>query len=240
MKKLFILLLALCLLLSVSGCGKTVDTPVESAEPQSAETPVPTQAPVQTEVPTVSAEPTPVPEDVEDTFNSIGNVTTESGPVYTTITIPGELLGMELTQEELDAGAGEEYVSAVLNEDGSVTYTMTKEQHEAMLANTAASIEESLPEILATEELSFAKIEHDADFTHFSVTLSGEKLSLYDKLGSVVFFMYGQLYASIAGNGDIPIYVSFYDVNGELIKTEDSSNMGLLMKTLLKLGGVTG
>lgn len=67
-------------------------------------------------------------------LDALGKVETENGILTVSITIPADLVG-ETTQEDLDASKGELYQSALLNDDGSVTYKMTKKQHRAMLEN---------------------------------------------------------------------------------------------------------
>jgi hypothetical protein len=62
------------------------------------------------------------------------------------------------------------FLSAKLNDDGSVTYKMTKGQHKEVMEGIKESIEEALGEMIASEDYSFTKIEPNSDFTKFKVT----------------------------------------------------------------------
>ena len=59
-------------------------------------------------------------------LESLGKIVTENGIFYVYITLPAELINRDITQESIDAEAGEAYTSGMLNEDGSVTYKLTK------------------------------------------------------------------------------------------------------------------
>lgn len=52
-----------------------------------------------------------------DKLQSMGNIQTENGILTVTITLPADL-AEGITEEELDAGKGENYISAVRNQDG--------------------------------------------------------------------------------------------------------------------------
>ena len=82
------------------------------------------------------------------------------------------MVGEEITQEEIDAKAGENFISGKLNEDGSVTYKMTKKQHKEMMDGVVESIESSLNEMVEGEDYSFTEIKHNKDFTEFDITIS--------------------------------------------------------------------
>ena len=51
------------------------------------------------------------------------------------ITLQGAWIDEGTTQESLDAEAGNDYISAVLNDDGSVTYEMNSQQYIDLLGN---------------------------------------------------------------------------------------------------------
>lgn len=155
---------------------------------------------------------------------ALGKVETENGILTVSITIPAELVG-ETTQEDLDASKGELYQSAVLNDDGSVTYKMTKKQHRAMLEGLAEAADESAQELIDdNENYTIAAVTHNDDCTEFNVTLDGTEIGFGDYFATYAFFMNGLLYGQFSGNVPEHIIVNFYDPDGNLIEAVDSAD----------------
>lgn len=140
MKKIVAIILTGCLLVSVTACGgggasskgsESAAPAQESIVPDSEKNPAQesaSESPVESAAES-SAEST-ASEDVDntawDTLESMGNIETVNGFLTVSITMPKDFVGEDITQEALDEKAGERYVSARLNEDGSVTYKLTK------------------------------------------------------------------------------------------------------------------
>ena len=157
-----------------------------------------------------------------DALNSLGEVKTENGLLYVYITMPAELAGEEVTQEKLDEGAGTTYTSATLNEDGSVTYKMTKKQHKAMLDAMNASIDEALNEIVSSDDYAISEITHNADYTSFDIKLTTEELGITEGFMVLAFYMYGGMYSILAGKSS-DITVNYFSSNGDLIYSANSA-----------------
>lgn len=227
MKKYICLLLVALLVLSLCACGKanTGDT--------SAATSAPAAAAPTTEAPSAPSE-TPVSEEslvddpAWDQLDALGKVTTENGVFYVTMTVPAEMVGTETTQASLDAEAGGNYTSAKLNDDGSVTYKMTKKQHKAMMDEFTKTIEEGLQEMVDSPDYAFTKIIHNADYTSFDAHLSTNEVGMTEGFMSFVFYMYGGFYSLFSGKEIDNVAVNFYAPDGSLISTVNSSEMGNL------------
>lgn len=168
-------------------------------------------------------------EDAEDedeaALAALGDVETENGILTVSINVPADLIG-ETTQEELDASKGELYKSAVLNEDGSVTYKMTKKQHRTMLQRIAEAVDESSQEMIDDEEnYTIASVTHNDDLTEFNVTLDGTEIGFGDYFATYSFFMNGLLYGKFSGHTPENLVVNFYDPDGNLIEAVDSDDL---------------
>lgn len=203
------------------GTQEKTDPAADSENSKSAE-----QSGQETESADSSAEQGDDPED-EDlaALAALGNVETENGILTVSITVPADLVG-ETTQEDLDASKGELYQSAVRNDDGSVTYKMTKKQHRAMLENLAEAVDESAKEMIEDEEnYTIAAVSHNDDCTEFNVTLDGTEIGFGDYFTTYSFFMYGLLYGRFSGHIPEHIIVNFYDPNGNLIEAVDSADL---------------
>lgn len=244
MKKIVSLVLIGCLLVSLTACGggatesKAAGSAVSAEESTAAE---PGKAGTETEAAGSEKEPAQedgaespaesstleeVDNEAFDTLEAMGNIETVNGFLTVSITIPAEIAGTEVTQEALDQGAGERYVSAKLNEDGSVTYKLTKKQHKAMMEGIVASMEESLQGMIDSADYSFTKITHNDDYSLFDVSVSGEELGLADSFAVLAFYMYGGLYGVFTGKTPEKVVVNFYNPNGDLIHTADSGKVG--------------
>ncbi len=95
----------------------------------------------------------------------LGEIEVNQGLFNVELTIPADYVeGM--TQDELDDTVDEEgYKSITLNEDGSATYVMTKEQHKKMMDEIKSSFNESMREMVGSETYpSFVSIEANNDF----------------------------------------------------------------------------
>ena len=160
-------------------------------------------------------------------LSAIGEVTVENGELTVTLTVPAEF-AEDMTQEDLDQGVGDAYISATLNEDGSITYKMTKDQYSAMLDNLAETIDTSLQELLDSGDYSFTSIERNADFTQFDVTLTGTELSMSDAFSAIVFYTCGGIYGVFTGREvDMDdIVINFYDASGNLLESTNSEALG--------------
>ena len=140
--------------------------------------------------------------------------------------MPKDFVGEGITQADIDANAGSTYISGKLNDDGSVTYKMTKKQHKAMLDGIIDNMEKSFEEMVKSEDYSFTSIKHNNDFTQFDVTISGDELGLVESFATLTFYMAGGVYGIFSGKKAEKVIVNFYNSSGKLINTADSSKLG--------------
>ncbi len=226
MKRFVCLLLVVLMVLSLCACGKAntnepVDptaTPAVEATPAAEAPAAPSEAPV--------SEESLVDDPAWDQLEALGKVTTENGVFYVTMTVPADMVGTETTQASLDAEAGENYTSAKLNDDGSVTYKMTKKQHKAMMDEFTKAIEEGLQEMVDSPDYAFTKITHNADYTSFDAYLSTNEVGMTEGFMTLAFYMYGGFYSLFSGKATDNVAVNFYAPDGNLISTANSSEMG--------------
>ena len=233
MKKFIAIITSIILAASACACGAS-GTPAqkESAQEQETVTEAPAVATTEavteaaTEATTQDPEEAAMQEDMEE-LSAVGDVEVKEGLLTVAVTIPASF-AEGVTQEDLDAKAGgETYQSAKLNEDGSVTYKMTKKQHRAMLQQIVSAVEESSQEMIAdTENYSITDVKHNDDLTQFDVTLSGTELGFGDSFSVIAFYMYGGIYGIFSGKQPEHVIVNFYDPEGNLIESGDSAQMG--------------
>ena len=220
MKKMLNALLAAVLSISICGCSSdSAEEENETADPaaQIEEEPE--------EKETVVQEEELIDDPAWETLNSLGKVETENGLFFVTVTLPADLAGDDITQESIDAAAGETYTSGKLNDDGSVTYKMTKRQHKNMLDTLRAGLDETLKEMCESDEYAFSQITHNDDFTSFDVKLTTEELGLSESFMVMAFYMYGGMYSIFTGKQS-DVIVNFYSADGQLIETANSANIG--------------
>lgn len=167
MKKTVSILLIFAILLSLAACGSKT-----SAANQVPQEGVPAQATSpETEAPTED----PLAEDME-VLSAIGEVEVENGILTVSITVPASLAGENNDQATLDANAGETYQSAKLNEDGSITYKMTRAQHKAMLSHLQESIDAALQEMIDSADFNFKEIKYNKNMSEFDATMTVNEL----------------------------------------------------------------
>ena len=208
--RIFTLTLALLLVLSLAGCG--------SSEPQ---TSVTTQAATNS---TTSTETTTGFEDLE----AIGELEVDQNLFTVEITVPADFLGEGITQESLDADvAASNYISAKLNDDGSVTYVMTKAVHDEMMIGVRDNIQQALDEMVGSEEFpSFTKVEANDDFTQFTVETTSTELGLVESFSVLGFYMFGGMYHAFNGTQVDDIAVTFINADtGDTVGEAHSSDM---------------
>lgn len=143
------------------------------------------------------------------------------------ITIPAEYM-TDTTQEDLDATAKESgFKSATKNEDGSVTYVMTKAKHKEFMEEMTAEYKQTLDEMIGSEEYpKFTAIEVNDDFTAFTITTESEELDFNESFSVLAFYMYGALYNNFNGTPVDNVHVDFVNADtGEIISSSDSKDL---------------
>lgn len=207
MKQWISVLLAIGMLFSFAACG----------------------AVEQTEAPAPVAAEEKNGESTEDATEDGGGLEVDRGIFNVTITIPASFIDEDKTQEDYDALAKEKgYKSATLNDDGSVTYVMTRAQHEELMAETRSSIEQSLSDMCNNEDYpSFVSIDANSDYTEFTVTTTSEELGLVESFSVLGFYLIGGMYNAFNGTPADNIHVVFVnDATGAVISESNSSDLG--------------
>lgn len=218
MKKAITVLLSALMAAGICGCGNKET--VETTEPAEAVTETETE-----KEETVTQEEDAIDDPSWEVLESLGMVETENGLFFVSITLPAELVGDEITQEKIDAEAGTTYTSGKLNDDGSVTYKMTKAQHKAMLDQLAEAMESALKDMTESGDYAISEITHNADFTSFEVKLTTEDVGMAEGFLAMGLYMYGGMYGIFTGK-KTDITVNYYSVNGDLIYTANSADAG--------------
>lgn len=207
MKKRF-LTLSLLMTLSLTACGNqaTVSTGTVTSESSIAET-------------------TETSGDLSE-LDALGSIEVEKNLFDVTLTIPKDYVG-ETTQADLDKMSKDMgYQSITLNADGSATYVMTKPQHEKLLEETRTSINNSLAELVGSEDYpNFTDIKTNDDFTEFTITTKSTELDFNESFSVLMYYMYGGMYAIFSGEEVDNISVTFINADtGKVISEANSSD----------------
>lgn len=156
MKKIVSLLLAACITISLlAGCGGTVP-----------ETTAPATIPTSPSVPETTA-----PETTSAQTEALG-IDTDENLFTVDITLPASLFeGEDMSEFDTDAYAEENgFIKAVVNEDGSLTVTMTKARHTELLEEMAQSLDESFAAFVEAADTPYIKeITHNDDFSSIEI-----------------------------------------------------------------------
>ena len=159
----------------------------------------------------------------------------DSARIYNTVTnvkvtLPASLfeyVDEEISQEDLDKAAFENgFISATLNEDGSVTYVMSKDKYNAYVAELAMSIDKGLEELCNTENSTIVDIKHNADFTDYTITLDADVVGFTESFVSLAIVLYSAFYYGFTGK-DMKSGVHFTYVNksGDVLEEYSTDEM---------------
>ena len=161
-----------------------------------------------------------------------GGIEVDKGLMNVEITIPAEAAesyGFKFeSQKDADAYAKEQgFKSVKLHDDGSITIVMSKSQHKKMMEELSKSIDDALQEMVGSEDYpNITAVEHNDNYTSFTVTTKSEELSFTESFSSIVFYLYGGMYNSFNGTPADNIHVDFInEASGEVIESFDSKNM---------------
>ena len=159
----------------------------------------------------------------------------DSARIYNTVTnvkvtLPASLfeyVDEEISQEDLDKATFENgFISATLNEDGSVTYVMSKDKYNAYVAELAMSIDKGLEELCNTENSTIVDIKHNADFTDYTITLDADVVGFTESFVSLAIVLYSAFYYGFTGK-DMTSGVHFTYVNksGDVLEEYSTDEM---------------
>lgn len=149
-----------------------------------------------------------------DTGKDTG-VQVDEGLLNVEITMPASFFE-EMTTDEIKAAADEQgYKKCVINEDGSVTYTMSKSKHKELLTEFKNSIDETIENMVNGEDAmkSFQKIEYNDDISQVDIYVDKEIYTAFDAFSGISFYFMGAYYQIFSGSDpdSIDIVVNFID-----------------------------
>lgn len=224
MKKQISITLAAIMLAGLTACGTSApEASSESTAPSSS------ASESTSEESSADSDLDTAVDEAEQALSDIGSIDVDKGLFDVTITFPADFAS-DITQEEIDQQVADGKVhSGQINEDGSVTYVMSKDQNKAIVDGISESIQSSLDDMIGTDDYpNFTSIDHNADYTSFTVktTTKPGETAISDSMSVLVFSTCGQTYGIVSGNIPENIHVDFVNADsGELVTSWDSENM---------------
>lgn len=154
---------------------------------------------------------------------SDSSVKVDENLVTVDITVPAEFYeDQDMTTFDPEQYAKDnEYKKVVVNDDGSVTLTMTKARHKALLKEMRATIDESYQELLEDTDIPYIEsVDHDKNFTTVIVQVDrdGYDNAFLDMTPLMVGFQ-AMLYQTFAGEELHSEITMKYSDDGEEIST---------------------
>lgn len=155
-------------------------------------------------------------------------VTVDEGLLDVTITLPNSFFEQfETSAEEYvqSMDEGDTFKKVEINDDGSVSITMTRAKYNEFMKEMEKSVNDSLQEMINSGEYAFESVEHDNKFENFTVKLSTDEVGFAESFMVVAFAMYGGIYQLFGGNQNPHVVVKYIGSNGSELLTWDSSEL---------------
>lgn len=141
-------------------------------------------------------------EETDTETEAESSVDVNKGILNVEVTLPSMFFeGEEI--EDVIAKAKEEGVKEIVeNDDGSLTYKMSKKEHKEIVNEMSTEIEESVSEIIDEDEFpSIKEIDHEKDFSAFTVVVDKEayenSLDGFAIVGLAMSGMYYQVFDGV-------------------------------------------
>lgn len=153
-------------------------------------------------------------------INVIDEVSVEKNEETVTIILPSDFI-TDPDSTIANAQNDSRIISCTLNEDGSATYIMTKDGHSDFLNELSASYDESLNQILSSDNYpNIINIEHNFDFTDITVTVTDEEsfFKSFDNLAVLGVIMLSGSYQIFDGKEQANVTVHYVDSYGNEFK----------------------
>ena len=121
------------------------------------------------------------------------------------------------------------YISGTLNDDGSVTYVMTREKYDEQVTTVTESLEQSYIDIVESGDYpNISNISHNEDFTEYIVDYNADEMALGDGLLSWQFFVDAGLLCTFTGRTVDDVHVMFVNPEtGEVLYETHSSDLSV-------------
>lgn len=170
----------------------------------------------------------------------LGNVDSQKNLFSVEVTIPAQFYENSdsgpLSQDDVDKTVSElSFKSGKLNDDGSVTYKMSKAQHEEFLKSYKDSVDSTISDMLNDENNeSLTDITYNDNLTQFTISVDGEKFSMLDMFNALAFYIEGTYYQlfNFIPIDDVDVQVNFINKDtGEVIETARMSEMNSTEET---------
>ncbi|WP_413363815.1 hypothetical protein [Lysinibacillus sp. 3P01SB] len=139
------------------------------------------------------------------------SVNVEKGLLNVEVTLPASFFE-DTTEEEIMTGAKEEgFTETTVNEDGSVTYKMSKSKHKEMMKELEDGIVESIKEIVESGDYpSIKEISYNKSFDEFDVKVDRELYENgFDGFAILGIVMTGAYYSAFNGDAAEDLKLTF-------------------------------
>ena len=183
-----------------------------------------------------TSEPSPTEE-------SGSQVEVDKGLLNVEITIGADMLEtFDETAEEFKASLEEneevDFKDVTVNEDGSVTFKMSKSGHNKMMDEMLKSIDSSIAEITQNKEdyPNVIDITHDKDLLNWKIKMSSTEKTISESFLCFGLAIQSVFYHGFNGDKQADVVVDYVDEDGNIFDTwssksleesEDSSDTGL-------------
>lgn len=144
------------------------------------------------------------------------------------VTLPASLVENYDTSNLESMVEQEGIEAATKNEDGSITWVMTKQKHDELMKTMRESFDSSLAEMVASDDYpTFVDIQHNDNYSEFTIKVDADKLGVKESFSTLAFYMVGGFYNTFNGAPVDNVTVTFVNNNtGEVISSVNSADMG--------------
>lgn len=164
MKKILALIISSSLLFSFTGCGNS-NKNSDSAKATSSNS-------------------------ASEKKESSKDVSVDEGLLDVTITLPASMFENETNFDPKAYNEEQGFKETIVNEDGSISITMSKKKHNELMSDMKKSIDETFSEIIESEETPYIKkITSDKDFS--TVTVEVDKAGYESAMLEMTPFLVG-------------------------------------------------
>jgi hypothetical protein len=153
-----------------------------------------------------------------------GGVSVDKGLFNVEVTLPAELFEGGDTETVVANAKQQGIDEATLNEDGSVTYKMSKGKHEELMAELAKSVEEAKTDIVESGDFpSIKEVKTNKDYDKFTISVDREAFeNSMDGFATMSIGMVGSYYQAFNGidAADMKVELDLEDAaTGEVFNT---------------------